>query len=72
MKSEIVLEAITVARNDVADAESELATLLKEIESAPRAEKTTISEALRTAIRKLRDGREHLVELETLIRGKDD
>lgn len=72
MKSESVLEAIAVARNDVADAESELAGLLKEVELAPRAEKTTISETLRVAIRKLRDGREHLVKLETLIRGKVD
>jgi hypothetical protein len=38
----------------------------------PRAEKTTISEALHDAFQKLRDAREHLGKLETLIRAKDD
>jgi hypothetical protein len=72
MKDKIILEEIGVAKNGVADAENDLARLLKEIEVAPRAEKTTISEALHAAFQKLRDAREHLGKLETLIRGKDD
>ncbi len=67
-----ILEEIRVATNGVADAENDLEKLLKEIEIAPRAEKTTISEALRHAFEKLRNAREHLGRLETLICGKDD
>ena len=70
--NKIALEEIRVAKSGVADAESDLAKLLKEIEAAPRAEKTTISEALHKAFQKLRDAREHLGKLETLIQGEDD
>ena len=44
---------VRVAKNGVADAESDLARL----EVAPRAEKTTISDALHNAFQKLRDAR---------------
>jgi hypothetical protein len=72
MNEKIILEELRVAKTGVADAESDLAKLLKEIGVAPRAEKTTISEALRGAFRKLRDAREHLGKLETRMRSKDD
>jgi len=72
MKDKLVLEEIRVAKNGVADAESDLAKLLKEVQVAPRAEKTTIGEALHNALQKLRDAREHLGKLETLIRGEED
>ena len=72
MNDKIILEEIRVAVDRVANAENDLARLLKEIEAAPRAEKTTISEALHNAFQKLRDAREHLGKLETLIRAKDD
>ena len=72
MKDKIVLDEIRAAKNGVADAESDLARLMKAIEVAPRAEKTTISEALHDAFQKLRDAREHLGKLETLLLAKDD
>jgi hypothetical protein len=72
MDDKLVLEEIRVAKNGVADAENDLAGLLKEIQFAPRAEKTTISKALHSAFQKLRDAREHLGKLETLLRGRDD
>jgi hypothetical protein len=72
MKDKIVLEEVRVAKAGVIDAESDLATLMRESEIAPRAEKTTISEALRSAFLKLRDAREHLGRLETLISSEDD
>jgi hypothetical protein len=62
-----VLEEIRMAKSCVADAETDLAGLLKEMEGAPRAAKTTMSEALQGAFQKLRDAREHLGNLETLI-----
>ncbi|HLK36541.1 MAG TPA: hypothetical protein VKU41_07290 [Polyangiaceae bacterium] len=71
MNDELVLEEVRMAKNTIADAESELTRLMSDIQAAPRAEKTTISEALHSAFQKLRDAREHFAQLETLIRGKD-
>jgi hypothetical protein len=72
MKDELALQEVRVAKNGVAEAESDLAKLLKEIQAAPRAEKTTISEALQSAFEKLRDAREHLGRVETLLQSKSD
>jgi hypothetical protein len=72
MKEQRILGEIQAAQVAVADAEGDLARLLREIEAASRAEKTTISEALRSAFHKLRDAREHLGTLEKLARGQDD
>jgi hypothetical protein len=72
MLDKAVLEEVGVAKNGVADAESDLARLLREIQVAPRAEKTTISEMLQSALQKLRNAREHLEKLETANRSKDD
>jgi hypothetical protein len=72
MNDKIVLEGVQAAKKGVIDAESDLARLMTEIEVAPRAEKTTISKALQSAFQKLRDAREHLGRLETLISSKDD
>ncbi len=71
MKEQLVLGEIHSARNAIADAEGDLAQLLSEIQTASRAEKTTISEAMRNAFQKLRAAREHLVALEKLARGQD-
>ncbi len=72
MNDKLILEEIRVANDGVAEAESDIARLLNEIEVAPRAEKTTISEALQSAFQKLRNALEHLAKLETLIRSEDD
>jgi hypothetical protein len=72
MKDKRVLEEVQATTNDLADAERELARLLSELHVAPRAEKTTISEALRNAFLKVSEAREHLGKLEMLLRGKDD
>jgi hypothetical protein len=72
MSDKSILDELRVAKDRVADAGSDLARLLKEIEVSPRAEKTTISEALHNAFQKLRDARERLGKLETLIGAKDD
>ncbi len=68
----IALQELQVAKTCVDEAEADLARLLHEIEIAPRAEKTAISEGLRQAFQKLRDARNHLGKLETLIRTDDD
>jgi hypothetical protein len=69
---ELVLKEIMQAKRGLADAENELARLLREVKVAPRAEKTTISEALNDAFQKLRDARARLGRLEALLRGEDD
>jgi hypothetical protein len=66
------MEEIGVARNGVANAQKDLARLLKEVQVAPRAEKTTISDVLHGALRKLHDAREHLGRLEKRNQRKDD
>jgi hypothetical protein len=72
MKESTALVEIQAAKADVIDAEDDLAKLMSEIESAARAEKTTISEGLQKAFHKLRAAREHLDALEKLAQGKDD
>lgn len=68
MNAKVVPEAIQVARSSVIDAENDLGWLLAEIEAAPRAEKTILSEALHKALKSLLDAREHLGKLETMPR----
>jgi hypothetical protein len=72
MEEKLVLVEIQAAKSAVSDAEGDLAKLLSDIQSASRAEKTTISEALRHAFNKLRSAREHLVKIEKLARGQND
>jgi hypothetical protein len=71
VKKRIALEDIQAAGQSVADAQRELAAVLRDIQAGARAEKTTISDALRKAFDKLRAAREHLLALEMVARGKD-
>ena len=68
--NEQLLRQIQAAKDAVADAEGDLARLLREVQSGLRAEKITISEALQKALDKLRTAREHLVRLEDAARGR--
>ena len=72
MKSERIVEEIRIAKDGVADAENDLAGLLKAIDIAPRADKTTISGALRRAFEKLRTARDHLEKLEKRVGREGD
>ena len=72
MKEQRILEEIRAAKNGVAEAEDDLAKLLRDIRGGSRAEKITISEALQTAFGKLRNAREHLVTLEKLAGEPDE
>ncbi len=68
MNDEAVMGEIGVAKNGVAAAQSDLARVLKEMQVAPRAEKTTIGEALDSALKKLGKARERLRRLEAPTR----
>ena len=71
MKEQRILEEVRAAKNGVAEAEDDLAKLLREIRGGARAEKITISEALQAAFKKLRATRQHLETLEKLAREPD-
>lgn len=72
MKKGALLANVRSAKNQVAEAEDELAQLLRQLQGTARAEKTTISKALEAAFQKLRSAREQLVSLETLAAQEDD
>ena len=63
MDKKQILAEITAAKTEVMAAEQELDNLLRKIDVAARAEKTTISEAVRTAFGKLRAARQHLEKI---------
>jgi len=67
---EQLIQEIKSAKDAVADAEGDLARLLRELQAAVRADKTTISEALQKAFDKLRAARGQLVRLEKLALAK--
>jgi hypothetical protein len=72
MKDKRILEEIRAAQSGVAEAEGDLARLLREIRGGSRAEKITIGEGLQAAFDKLRTARAHLVKLEKLAREDDE
>jgi len=65
MDKKQIMTEITAAKTEVMAAEKELDNLLRKIEVAARAEKTTISEAVRIAFGKLRAARQHLEKIGT-------
>jgi len=71
-KHQVVLNKIDDAKRDVARAEAELERLMANIEEAPRAEKTTVSEGLQQAFALLRAARTDLAVLESLLSDPDD
>lgn len=72
MKKEAILANVRSAETQVAEAESELERLLRELQGTARAEKRTISAALEAAFDKLRSARQHLLTVEKLASASDD
>lgn len=67
MKKKIVLAKIETAKREIAQAEVDLDKALREIVSAPRAEKTAVSEVVKAAFTNLRTARVTLGELEEIV-----
>lgn len=63
----VFTEKLAAAIDEVMAAEKALASLLHQIEVVPRAEKTTISEGVRTAFTRLKSARRELIELRKLM-----
>jgi hypothetical protein len=67
-----LLALISVARQELSDAEGELDKALGEIRVALRAEKTAITGVVEDAFAKLRRAKGRLTELETRVSSSDD
>jgi hypothetical protein len=67
MTNPTLQEKIDAAKTEIALAESELEMVLTQIRSAPRAEKTNVSEVVESAFQRLRKARQALVEFEVLL-----
>ncbi len=67
MEKKILLEKIAAAKQEITDAQSDLENALGEIQSAPRADKTTISEVVKDAFSKLKVARMNLADLENIV-----
>jgi hypothetical protein len=71
-KKHLLLSKIDDAKRDVTAAETALTSLLAQVDVAPRAEKTTVSQVMEEAFSKLRLTKADLAELEKLISASDD
>jgi hypothetical protein len=67
VQKQLLLETLDAAKREIGDAEADLGTVLRGLEGAVRAEKTTISAALEDAFAKLGAARERLVALEHVV-----
>lgn len=63
----LLLSKIEASKRVVADAEEDLARALRGVQSAPRASKTTITDAVKEALAKLRAARADLDDLGKLV-----
>jgi hypothetical protein len=63
---------IAAAKREMADAEGDLSSVLKDIRIARRAEKTQITAVVEVALAKLKSAREAVEELEKLLADDTD
>ncbi|WP_437303692.1 hypothetical protein [Sorangium sp. So ce388] len=71
-KKKTLLEKVAAAKQEIADAESNLEQALGAIQVAPRADKMAVSEVVQEAFTKLRAARTNLTELEGIVLADDD
>jgi hypothetical protein len=67
MNKQAVLDKIKVARQELSDAEANVAKVLRELKVSVRADKSMIGEALEAAFAKVKLANKDLVELQNLI-----
>jgi hypothetical protein len=72
MEKRTKLEKLEIAKGRIDDAEELLKTALLDIKSAPRAEKVTVSEALRAAFDNLKIAKSVVLELAELVAEEED
>lgn len=67
MEKSLLLEKTALAKTQLAEAETELESVLRTLTQSPRAEKTTITAVVERAFAKLKAARAALGELEQMI-----
>lgn len=67
-QKQTILTKVHVAATEVSESVNDLDKLLKDLKSAPRAEKTTISKIVEEAFLRLKNARTALVDVETLVK----
>lgn len=67
-QKQTILTKVHVAATEVSESVDDLDKLLKDLKSAPRAEKTTISKIVEEAFLRLKNARTALVDVETLVK----
>jgi hypothetical protein len=72
VEKKAMLAKIEAAKREIVAAEGDLDKVLRAIDAAPRAEKTTISDVVRTAFADVQAARKRLGELEKLIADDTD
>ncbi len=63
-----ILSKVGIAATEVSESADDLAKLLSDLKSAPRAEKTTISKIVEEAFLRLKHARVALSDVETLLK----
>jgi hypothetical protein len=69
--NDVIRARIEAATREMALAEGELGRVLKEMRIGPRAEKTTVTSVVETALEKLKAARMTVAELEKLLASDD-
>ncbi len=72
MNKKLLLSKLDAAKRDISAAETDLEKALRDLQVAPRAEKTTISKVLEDAFSKVKEARTYLTDLETLVLSDKD
>lgn len=70
MNKKLLLTKITASKTDIDEAEERLATVIRAVQIAPRAEKT-VSEVVDQAMKKLKAARAELESLEKIVLSED-
>jgi hypothetical protein len=70
MDKKLLLTKISASKSDINDAEERLAKVIRDVQIAPRAEKT-VSEVIDGAMKKLKAARSELESLEKIVLSDD-
>ncbi len=67
-QKQTILTKVQTAATEVSESVTDLDKLLRELKTAPRAEKTTISKVVEQAFLRLKDARDALADVEKLVK----
>jgi len=72
MNRQVIIDKIKVAKQELSDAEADVAKVLRELKGGVRADKAMIGQALEAAFSKVKLAHRDLADLEELIEGALD